>query len=58
MARWVTTAQPSAALTPEPAATETLADGTKVFYYHTANGVRFAERVEPTGFVIWLQQRD
>lgn len=55
MPRWVTTAQPSAALTAEPENTEQLDDGTKVFYYHTANGVRFAERVEPGGFVLWLQ---
>lgn len=58
MGRWVTTAQPAAALTLESDATELLEDGTKIFYYHTANGVRFAERVEPTGFVLWLQFRD
>lgn len=58
MPRWVTTPKPSAELTAEPGATETREDGVQVFYYHTANGVRFAEVVEPTGFVLWLQQRD
>jgi len=58
MARWVTTPKPSAELTPEPAAAEVREDGARIFYYHTANGVRFAEVVEPTGFVLWLQLRD
>lgn len=58
MPRWVTVSKPSAELTAEPDATEHRADGAQVFYYHTANGVRFAEVVEPTGFVLWLQQRD
>lgn len=58
MARWVTTPKPSAELVAEPEATEQKSDGTRVLYYHTANGVRFAEVVEPTGFVLWLQQRN
>lgn len=58
MGRWVTTAKPSATLILEPDATEFIPDGTWIYYYHTANGVRFAERVEPTGFVLWLQFRE
>jgi len=56
MSRWVTTAQPSAELTAEPEFTEKADDGSTIYYWHTKNGVRFAQRVEPTGFILWLQE--
>jgi len=33
-----------------------LANGNTIHYYHTRNGVRFARLVEPSGFVLWLQE--
>ncbi len=33
-----------------------LANGVTLHYYHTRNGVRFARLVEPSGFVLWLQE--
>ncbi len=32
------------------------AEGREIHYYHTRNGVRFARVVEPSGFVLWLQE--
>jgi len=31
-------------------------NGNEIHYYHTRNGVRFARVVEPSGFVLWLQE--
>ena len=30
--------------------------GNTIHYYRTRNGVRFARVVEPSGFILWLQE--
>lgn len=53
---WVTTAQPSAALTPTPEGEQDTPHGDKVTIFATVTGKRFARVVEPTGFIYWLQE--
>ena len=56
MPRWVPVTKPAAQLTavdPEPVLEN---DGRTSQVFITATGKRFAEIVEPTGFVLWLQE--
>lgn len=56
MSKWVTSAKPAAALTAEADEPETRDDGAKIYYWRTKYGTRFAQIVEPTGFILWLRE--
>ncbi len=56
MSKWVAVPQPSAELEQEQPGEETSVEGNKITYFRTRFGVRFARVVEPTGFVLWLQE--
>jgi len=56
VSRWVPVAKPFATLTPVDPAPVEEPDGRKSQVFVTANGKRFAEVVEPSGFVLWLQE--
>lgn len=56
MAKWVAVPKPAAQLTPVDPAPVLENDGRTSQVFITANGKRFAEVVEPTGFVLWLQE--
>lgn len=56
MLRWVTTPKPSAELQQESEEPERRDDGALITYFRTKYGVRFAQVVEPTGFVLWLKE--
>jgi hypothetical protein len=56
VSKWVTSAQPAAELTPQGEEILDESTGNKVQHFVTKNGVRFARVVEPTGFILWLQE--
>ncbi len=56
MSRWVPVAKPFATLTPVDPVPVLEPDNRTSQVFVTANGKRFAEVVEPSGFVIWLQE--
>lgn len=56
MSKWVTATQPAAELTPQGEQITDSTTGNKVQHFVTKNGVRFAQVVEPSGFVLWLQE--
>ncbi len=55
-ARWVPVPKPVAELELDDRAELINEDGRVVTYYRTKFGVRFARVVEPSGFVLWLQE--
>lgn len=54
--KWVTSKTPAADLSADLREPETKPDGTVVYYFHTANGARFAKVVEVNGFTFWMQE--
>lgn len=56
VSKWVTTAKPSAELELDPEPERKDEEGNVVTYFRTRFGVRYARVVEPTGFVMWLQE--
>lgn len=56
MSKWVATPKPSAALTEIPELARVDPDGTAVRIFVTPFQKRFAEIVEPSGFIVWLQE--
>jgi hypothetical protein len=56
VSKWVPVPKPQAQLTPVEPAPVLEQDGRTSQVFITANGKRFAELVEPTGFVLWLME--
>lgn len=56
MSKWIAVPQPKAELTKEKEEPELRDDGAKIYFWRTKYGVRYAEIVEPTTFVLWLQE--
>ncbi len=56
MSKWIAVPQPVAPLEQETPHTELRDDGATIYYFRTKYGVRFAQVVETTGFVLWLQE--
>jgi hypothetical protein len=56
MSRWVPVTKPAAQLTKVDPAPVLEPDGRTSQVFITATGKRFAELVEPSGFVLWLQE--
>lgn len=54
--RWVPVPKPQAELEPDPQGEKVDEEGNVVTYFRTKFGVRFARVVEPTGFVMWMQE--
>ncbi len=54
---WVAVAKPKAVLIPVDAEPVKQPDGSTVQVFRTERDERFAQVVEPTGFVQWLQDR-
>ena len=54
--KWVTVAKPVAELELDEPAEHTDAEGNTVTHFKTKYGVRFARLVEPSGFILWLQE--
>lgn len=53
---WVTTNQPTAELVAEPDGPVTRDDGTVITIFKTRFDKRYAKLVEPSGFILWLQE--
>jgi hypothetical protein len=53
---WVAVPKPAAELEPDKPDEATDDQGNVVTHWKTKNGVRFARVVEPSGFVLWLQE--
>lgn len=56
MPKWIAVPKPQAELEPDKPDEFTDADGNVVTHLKTKFGVRYARVVEPTGFVLWLQE--
>jgi hypothetical protein len=56
MAKWIAVPKPVAELELDKPDESTDAEGNVVTHFKTKFGVRFARVVEPTGFVLWLQE--
>jgi hypothetical protein len=56
VSKWVAVPKPSAQLTMVDLTPVLEADGRTSQVFITVNGKRFAEVVEPTGFVLWLME--
>jgi hypothetical protein len=56
VAKWVPVPKPAAQLTAVDPAPVLEPDGRTSQVFITVNGKRFAEVVEPTGFVLWLME--
>jgi hypothetical protein len=56
MPKWVAVPKPAAELEPDKPDETTDVEGNVVTHFKTKNGVRFARVVEPSGFVLWLQE--
>jgi hypothetical protein len=56
MSKWVTVTKPAAELELDKRGEFTDADGNVITHFKTRFGVRFARLVEPSGFVLWLQE--
>ena len=56
MSKWVAVPKPSAELEPDLPVEGTDVEGNVVTHFKTKNGVRFARVVDPSGFVLWLQE--
>ena len=56
MSKWVPVPKPAAELFPDEPAEETDVEGNVITHFKTFYGVRFARVVEPSGFVLWLQE--
>jgi hypothetical protein len=54
--KWVPVPKPVAELFADEPAGHTDAEGNVVTHFKTKFGVRFARVVEPSGFVLWLQE--
>lgn len=54
--KWIAVPKPSAELEQEQPEPETRDDNAKIYYFRTRYGVRFAQVVETSGFVLWLQE--
>jgi hypothetical protein len=56
VAKWVATPKPAAELFEQLDLARKDPDGTEVRIFQTQFGKRFAEVVEPNGFIVWLQE--
>jgi hypothetical protein len=56
MSKWVPVPKPAAELELDEPAEHTDAEGNVITHYKTKFGKRYARVVEPTGFVLWLQE--
>lgn len=56
MTHWIAVPKPKAELTAEKPEPEISEDGAKIYFWRTKYGVRYSEIVEPSGFVLWLQE--
>ncbi len=56
MSKWVATTKPSADLFEVAELARKDPDGTEVRVFRTQFGKRFAEVLEPSGFIVWLQE--
>lgn len=56
MSKWVPVPKPAATLAPVDLEPVREPDGRTSQVFITVNGKRFAEVVEPTGFVLWLME--
>lgn len=56
LAKWVPVPKPAAPLTPVDPKPVLEPDGRYSQVFITVNGKRFVEVVEPSGFVLWLQE--
>lgn len=56
MTKWVPVPKPAAELALDPTKEHEVFEGHEIDVFLTKNGVRFARMVEPTGFVLWLQE--
>ena len=55
---WTAVSKPKAPLTPVDPQPVKQPDGSTVQVFQSASGVRFAQVVEATGFVLWMQDRN
>lgn len=56
MPKWIAVPKPIAELERDEPAETTDVEGNVITHFKTKFGVRFARVVEPSGFVLWLQE--
>lgn len=56
MSKWVTVPKPLAELEPDNPPEQITPEGNRITHFKTRFGVRYARVVEPSGFVLWLQE--
>ena len=56
MSKWIAVPKPVAELEPDKPDEEKDVEGNTITHFKTKFGVRYARVVEPSGFVLWLQE--
>jgi len=56
MSKWIAVPKPIAELEPHELAETSDDEGNVITHFKTKFGVHFARVVEPSGFVLWLQE--
>ena len=54
--KWIAVPKPTTELQPDKPDEEKDIEGNTITHFKTKFGVRYARVVEPTGFVLWLQE--